>query len=66
MLRCSSFTQVKCNWYRMRATPLTVKKNNSKTPLPEAVSMFILQKKLIHIYNYKSTGETPSKSHLLQ
>ena len=43
----------------MRATPLTVKKNNSKTPLP--ASMFILQKKLFHVYNYKSTGETSNK-----
>ena len=42
MLRCSFFMQVKCNWYRMGKIILTVKKNNFKTPLPEAVSRPIL------------------------
>ena len=27
-LRCSSFMQVKCNWYRMGIVALTVKRNN--------------------------------------
>ena len=33
--------QVKCNWYRMEAIALTVKRSNSKTPLPEAVSRLL-------------------------
>ena len=52
MLRCSSFMQVKCNWYRMGTTVLTVKRKNSQTPLPEAASSFILQKKLCIESNY--------------
>ena len=44
MLRYSSFMQVKCNWYRMGTIALTVKRNNSKTPLLEAASRPILRK----------------------
>ena len=44
MLRCSSFMQVKCSWYHMEAIVLTVKRNNCKTPLPEAASRFTLWK----------------------
>ena len=44
MLRCSSFTKVKCNWYRMETNVLTVKWNNCKTPLPKAASRLVLRK----------------------
>ena len=44
MLRCSSFMQVKCNWYRMGAIGTTVKRNNFKSPLPEAASRLIESK----------------------
>ena len=44
MLRYSSFMQVKCNWYRMGTIALTVKRNDSKTPLLEAASRPILRK----------------------
>ena len=40
----SSFMQVKCNWYRMGIIVLTAKRNNFKTPLPEAASKLILRK----------------------
>ena len=46
MLRCSSFMQVKCNWNHMATIASTVKTNNSKTPLQEAASRFIFQKKI--------------------
>ena len=41
------FMQVKCDWYRMEATVLIVKRNNCKTLLPEAASGFILPK-IVH------------------
>ena len=44
MLRCSSFMQIKCNWYRMGTIVLTVKRNNCRTPLLEAASRLILRK----------------------
>ena len=44
MLRCSSSMQVKCNWYRMGAIGTNVKRNNFKTPLPEAASRLIESK----------------------
>ena len=34
-LRCSSFMQVKWNWYRMGTIALTVKGNDCKPPLLE-------------------------------
>ena len=43
MLRCSSFMQVKSNWYRIGTILLTVKGNNCKAPLPEADSRLILR-----------------------
>ena len=36
MLRCSSFMQVKCNWYWMGTIELTVKRNSCKSTLLEA------------------------------
>ena len=44
MLKCSSFMQVKCNWYTMGTTVLTVKRTNCKTPLPEVAWKIILWK----------------------
>ena len=45
MSRCSSFTQVKCNWYRMRTFALAVKRNNCKTSLLEAATKLLFEKK---------------------
>ena len=61
MLKCSSFMQVKCNWYRMGTIVLTVKRKNCQTPMPEAASSFILQKNLFIKLNYKSIREAPNK-----
>ena len=44
MSRCSSFMQVKCNWYRMGAIALTVKRKNCKTPLLEAASRLLFER----------------------
>ena len=52
--------------YRVGTIVLTVKKNNCKTPLPEAVSRFILRKNQFIESNYKSIRETPNKKHLVQ
>ena len=45
MSRFLPFTKVKCDWFHMRIIVLTVKKNNCKTPSPEAVSRF---EKIVH------------------
>ena len=51
ILRCSSFMQVKCNWYRMGTILLTAKKNNckkkKKAPLPEAAQVLFFEK-IVH------------------
>ena len=50
ILRCSSFMQVKCNWYRMGTILLTAKNNNckkKKAPLPEAAQVLFF-KKIVH------------------
>ena len=39
--------QVKCNWNHMATIASTVKTNNSKTPLQEAASRLIFQKKIV-------------------
>ena len=52
--------------YRVGTIVLTVKKNNCKTPLPEAASRFILRKNQFIESNYKSIRETPNKKHLVQ
>ena len=65
MMRCSSFKQVKCNWYRMGTVALTFKRNNCKAPLPEAASTFILRKNCSSNPT-TNIGETPNKKHLLQ
>ena len=49
----------------MRKIVLNVKRDNCKTPLPEAISRFILRKNLFIESNYKSIGESLNKEHLL-
>ena len=69
ILRCSSFMQVKCNWYRMGTILLTVKKNNckkTKSSTARSCLKFYSSEKLFIESKYKFIGETPNKQHLLQ
>ena len=43
VLRCSSFVQVQCNWYRMGTIASVAKSSNCKTALLEATSRLILR-----------------------
>ena len=62
MLRCSSFLQVKCNWNCMGTIVLTVKRNNFKTPLPEAASRLILRKNCSSNPTTNLQGKCPTKA----